>query len=77
MQNPNRFFLKSLRTPLHVAPVYIGCDTNSEWFITTDPRDAFDFGKRDLAVAFQARLKDRGAYGLSDDGHIWQVCHEL
>jgi hypothetical protein len=67
----------SLRTSEHLAPAYIGCDSNAEWYVTSDPRDAFDFGKLQLAEEFKARLKDGDAYGRSSNERLWQVTHEV
>lgn len=77
MESPTRFYLVSPKTAEHLAPAYVGCDSNAEWFITFDPGDAYDFGKLGVAMEFKARLKDGGAYGLSDDGRLWQISHEL
>lgn len=80
MSDPERFYVVSLPTLEHTERAYIECRQGkpnntgpSAWYITADKSLAHDFGSLALARDFRSQLKDGEAYGLKNDGHVWQL----
>ncbi|MEO8182044.1 MAG: hypothetical protein ABI895_24685 [Deltaproteobacteria bacterium] len=81
MSEPERFYVVSLKTVDHGEAAYIGCvpgkdpwaSRESAWFISTKAGEAHNFGSLALARDFQRQIKEGEAFGLKNDGHVWQV----
>jgi hypothetical protein len=85
MPEPERFYVVSQQTPDHRDPAYIGCAPGKDpwamrenaWFISTKASEAYDFGSLALARDFQRQIKEGEAFGLKNDGHLWQVSDHI
>lgn len=81
MPEAERFYVVSLKTADHPEVAYICCapgkdhwaSRESAWFISTKTSDAYDFGSLALARDFHRQIKEGEAFGLKNDGHLWQV----
>jgi hypothetical protein len=81
MPEAERFYVISLKTVDHQELAYIGCvpgkdpwaSRESAWFISPKASEAHDFGSLALARDFQRQIKEGDAFGLKNDGHVWQV----